>query len=139
MCFSPKHTTAIFVLFEVLIAAGWPVERASCRALVCCGEAIPLEVHFTSVASPQCTGARRGARLMGLACRDQHLEKYEYRSSPRSEYLIAYYSKLLFENSKIYSIRIECFSICGLIFSCKKDCLYTKVNATTGARISTCL
>ncbi|KAG0444738.1 hypothetical protein HPB47_013439 [Ixodes persulcatus] len=41
--FSPKHTIAKFIPFQVLIVAGYPIECASYRAQVHCGEATPAE------------------------------------------------------------------------------------------------
>lgn len=63
VCLPLTHTTAMFVLFEMLIS---PVKHASHRALVRCEKATPAELAPVGVASPQCSHARLEVRSTGL-------------------------------------------------------------------------
>lgn len=101
MSFPPKHMAAIYILSKSWSQQASPVERASHQAPVHRREARPAETSSADVAFPQCTRARQEARSMGPTCCNQHFENYEYPSSSWSKYWIAYYSKLLLENSNI--------------------------------------
>uniref|UniRef100_A0A6B0UBI2 Uncharacterized protein n=1 Tax=Ixodes ricinus TaxID=34613 RepID=A0A6B0UBI2_IXORI len=77
VCFFSKQAMAIFILFQVFIAAGYPVECASHQAPMQCREATSAELAFAGFASPQCPGARQEAHSTGLTRRNQHFEKCE--------------------------------------------------------------